>query len=81
MNKAYALIIALAVALAIAVGYILYNTWFTSLISNCRQEGINQTLQGLVDQIKLRGTAISIKIGQDNLICSTEGVLNGLNKT
>jgi len=76
MDKKSLVIIALIISLAIAIGYIIYNIWFAMMISNCRQEGIDSTLQGLVDQIKLRGTAISIKIGQDNLICSIESIIS-----
>lgn len=79
MDKKSLAIAGLIVCLAIAVGYIAYNTWFIEFINNCRQEGIDNTLQGLVDQIKMRGTAIQIKVGDEQLICSTERVLNGNN--
>jgi hypothetical protein len=52
-----------------------YSIWFVNFVDSCRQEGINNTLQGIVDQIKLRGTAIQIKVGQEQLICSTESLI------
>lgn len=81
LDKKSLAIIGLIICLVIAVGYIAYGIWFTNFVTNCRQEGMDNTLQGMVNQITSRGTAIQIKVGQEQLICSTVGLLNGVNKT
>lgn len=75
MRKEYALIVVLAIALTIALGYIAYNTWFTAFVNNCKQEGANNALVSLVQIINNTGRPIDIKIGNEELICSTKTLI------
>ena len=77
MDKKSLLIIALVVALAIALIYIFGISGMEDYCDNCRQEGMQNTLSGLVAQIKMRQVAIQINVGDDQLICSTRGLLDG----
>jgi len=77
MDKKSIAIIALASILAITLVYFLGLKSLEGYCQSCRQEAFQNTMQGMVDQIKLRNSAISIKVGEEQLICSTRELLGG----
>ena len=75
MDKKSLAIIGLTICLVIAVGYMVYSIWFVNFITSCRQEGSNNALSSMVQIINSTKQPIDIKIGNEELICSTKTLI------
>lgn len=82
--KIYAIIITIILAVSfIYLGLQKINRYFEGQCEKCSQEGFqdalnstdciqrgfDKTLQGIIDEVKKRGNAIEMKVGEESLIC------------
>jgi hypothetical protein len=77
MDKKSLTIVILSVALvAVLIYFVAGNAW-TNFYNSCRQEGSNNALQSMVQIINSTKQPIDIKVGNEELICSTRKLIGG----
>ena len=69
MNKLKIYSIIVTIILLVCLIYFVGINMIKSYCDGCRMTGIQNSLQTLVNEIKNRGTAIQVTVGNDSLIC------------
>jgi len=69
MNKLKIYSIIVTIILLVCLIYFVGINMIKSYCDECRTKGIQGSLQALVNEIKNRGTAIQVTVGNDSLIC------------
>ena len=70
--KLYAVIV--TVLLIAIVVYFVGIKEMNNYCSSCRQQGFDNALKGIINEVKNRQTGIEMTVGNDKLICTVRGV-------
>jgi len=69
IDKKNLIIIVLSIVLAITLIYFVGFRELEKYCDNCKQKGLENSLQGIINEIKKRGVGIEITVKEDKLIC------------
>jgi hypothetical protein len=75
MDKKSIAIIILSIVLAAVLIYIVGGWAWTNLTNSCKLEGANNALNNLVQIINSTKQPVDIKVGNEELICSTKTLI------